>query len=680
MRWNVNGADYFYLCSASTASDFHLISAGHCVYNHDPIGNGSGVGAGFANEIWAWPAETDVVEPIDHYFWPDYPYGVSKATLLTTYNFWIGNSDLNWDFSFLTLDRRVGDHVGWMGREWNTSTTALNFDGYPAEYPYVPSDNVFQYPGFDYNNVAYYTCCRIGLFAYIYGGHSGGPEWRYDGTNDWIEGVNSTSNRAGSAEGTLLTSQIESDLENTIASDRSVRPPADLAQLIEWVFDNSSKGLQQTSAQIGASFGATLNAFNAGYADAGDTRADVYLTLDPNSVSSGRYVGTYDFGYIGTYQYTIQNGTLAIPTSVPPNTYYVGYLLYGANTQYGTDRNYAVISKQTLQVYCNGDAYEPDNIYTQASLLVSGGTQNHSICAQSDGDWATFTVDQASGATIQTSGSSGDTTMTLYDANLNQVDYNDDSGGTLFSTINRTCAANPLPAGQYYVLIQSFQNATALPAYNLSFSTSPCGPVASLSASSLSFAAQVVNTSSTPQNVILTNTGNTALNLTSISTSGDYTQNNNCGASLVIGGQCTIGVAFKPTKAGLRGGALILIDNAAGSPQTVSLTGTGTRVKLAPSSLTFPLTPVGQTSVAKSATLTNVGTTSLHVNSLTAIGRNPTDYLLTTNCAATVGPGTSCKLTVRFKPSAPGARTANVAISDNGGASPQHLYLNGTGH
>ena len=482
-RWYVNGVNYYWLCSASSTSDFHLISAGHCVYNHDPIGNGSGVGAGFAAEMWAWPAQTDVVDPIDHTNWPDWPYGVAKMTLMTTYNNWINSSDLNWDFSFITMDRDIGDHVGWMGREWGTTTSALNFDGYPAEAPYVPSDNPFQYPGFDANNVEGYTCCRIEMNAYTYGGHSGGPVWRYDGTNRYVEGVNSTSDRSGYAEATLLTSQIESDLENTINTDRSARPPANLAQLIEYVFNSTSKGLNQTSTSIGSSFGMTINAFNAGYSDAGSTYADVYLTYDDNNITSGYYIGTWDFGDLPAYTYTVQGANLTIPTTVPPGTYYVGYVLYGSNSVYGSDKNVAAITDQTMNAYCSADSYESDNSYAQAHLLVSGGTQAHTICAQSDQDWAYFTLSQESGGTIWTSGPSGDTTMTLYNSSLQQIDFNDDSNGNYFSTINRTCGVNSLPAGTYYVQIQSYNNLTIIPSYNLSLTMSPCLTLSSLSMS-----------------------------------------------------------------------------------------------------------------------------------------------------------------------------------------------------
>ena len=351
MRFYVSGfGNQYYLCSASSASNFHLISAAHCIYNHDPLGDGSGRGAGWASEVWAWPAETDVVQPVDHDNWPDYPYGVAKMTYEVTYNAWINSSDLNWDFSFITLDRRIGDHVGWMGFEWGYNASSLNFDGYPAEYPYVPSNNPFQYPGFNSGNVIGYTCCRIQLSAYTYGGHSGGGVWRYDGTNRYIEGVNSTSNRVGYAEATLLRGSNYTDLQNAIANDRNVRPPVDRAQLIEYVFNGTSKALLTTAVSIGSSLGVTLNAFNAGYASAGDTTAYMYLTPYESSVTAGTYIGAIDLGTLGAYTYTVQNRYITVPSYVTPGYYYVGWVLGGTNSQYGTDQNAAIITNQVLHV------------------------------------------------------------------------------------------------------------------------------------------------------------------------------------------------------------------------------------------------------------------------------------------------------------------------------------------
>jgi hypothetical protein len=48
-----------------------------------------------------------------------------------------------------------------------------------------------------------------------------------------------------------------------------------------------------------------------------------------------------------------------------------------------------------------------------------------------------------------------------------------------------------------------------------------------------------------------------------------------CGSSVAAGGNCTIGVTFTPSAAGQRTATLSIADNASGSPQAVSLSGTG---------------------------------------------------------------------------------------------------------
>jgi len=110
----------------------------------------------------------------------------------------------------------------------------------------------------------------------------------------------------------------------------------------------------------------------------------------------------------------------------------------------------------------------------------------------------------------------------------------------------------------------------------------PVVPVVSLSQSSLSFASQAVNSTSTAQSVTLTNTGNAPLSISGISVtgtnSGDFTQTNTCPVSpstLAAGASCAISVTFAPSAAGSRSAGISIADNAGGSPQTVSLTGAG---------------------------------------------------------------------------------------------------------
>jgi len=102
------------------------------------------------------------------------------------------------------------------------------------------------------------------------------------------------------------------------------------------------------------------------------------------------------------------------------------------------------------------------------------------------------------------------------------------------------------------------------------------GPLPTLVPNSLTFASQQVGTTSGGQAVTLTNLGSSALSISSISATGDFAQTNTCGTSLAAGSNCQITVTFSPTVAGTRTGTVAINDNAAGSPQTVSLSGVAT--------------------------------------------------------------------------------------------------------
>ena len=104
----------------------------------------------------------------------------------------------------------------------------------------------------------------------------------------------------------------------------------------------------------------------------------------------------------------------------------------------------------------------------------------------------------------------------------------------------------------------------------------PAAATANLSVSSLSFAAQDIGSASAAQSITLSNTGTVSLSVTSLATTGDFGQSNNCGSSVGAGAQCTVQIAFTPTATGTRSGMLTFSDNAAGSPQVVQLAGTGT--------------------------------------------------------------------------------------------------------
>ena len=114
------------------------------------------------------------------------------------------------------------------------------------------------------------------------------------------------------------------------------------------------------------------------------------------------------------------------------------------------------------------------------------------------------------------------------------------------------------------------------------------GTVVGLTPPSLSFPNQSVGSSSTAQTITVKNRGGATVHLWQIAPGGadpgDYLLNNSCGSSLAAGGQCTVGVTFKPTASGTRNASVLFSDDGGGSPQAVSLTGNGLLLPLKASS------------------------------------------------------------------------------------------------
>jgi hypothetical protein len=214
------------------------------------------------------------------------------------------------------------------------------------------------------------------------------------------------------------------------------------------------------------------------------------------------------------------------------------------------------------------------------------------------------------------------------------------------------------------------------------------GAVASLSPTSLTFASQVVGATSAAQTITLNNTGNLALSISSIALTGtnasDFAQTNNCGASVAAGTNCTISVTFKPTAGGTRTAAVTLTDNATGSPQTVSLTGTGTSAgpaaSLSPTSLAFGnQQPIDVTSSAQTVTLSNTGNAALSITSLALTGTNAGDFDQSNTCPSSLAAGDNCTIVVFFTPSIAGTEAASLSITDTASGSPQTVALSGAG-
>jgi hypothetical protein len=246
-------------------------------------------------------------------------------------------------------------------------------------------------------------------------------------------------------------------------------------------------------------------------------------------------------------------------------------------------------------------------------------------------------------------------------------------------TINVTFT--PTTTGARSANVTVTDNATGSP-QKVPVSGTGLAPVVSLNPTSLTFADQAISSSSASQSITLTNTGQAPLTITSIALAGanpgDFSLSNNCGTSLAVNASCSITATFMPAAAWSRTAAIMMTDNALGSPHVMGLAGNGASggaVSFSPASLTFATRLMFTTSAPLPVTLTNSGTAPVQIENIVAAG----DYAQTNNCGTSVAAGANCTINVTFIPSLTAARPGwiNVILTDPAGI--QTVALTGTG-
>jgi hypothetical protein len=183
---------------------------------------------------------------------------------------------------------------------------------------------------------------------------------------------------------------------------------------------------------------------------------------------------------------------------------------------------------------------------------------------------------------------------------------------------------------------------------------------------------------------------------------------NNC-ANVTPHASCSLAIQFRPSGAGIRTGAVSVVDaswGASGTTIQLNLSGTGVWATATVSSayihdnaLIFPTSQVLLTqSPIQPVTLTNVGTVPLYISPYSPPSTPPTGIAITggdvTDFTATldtcsnqinaadpliVSVGQSCTFEVGFEPSGTGTRTSYVVLADNTLGGETQLQLKGVG-
>ena len=202
-------------CSGTMVSEYHLLTAGHCVYdNGDPFPWSAG--HGWAERIYALPATDEF----------SMPYDGARVTNMRTYSGWIDDEQRRQDIALVTLDRPLGEHTGTKSifstdntDHWRYETVVTGV-GYPASPPdevwptMLEDDGV----GGGTSHARYPFVDSIHPFAVdVTAGQSGGPVLHNDeivSVIAWNEPEVSSYNF-----GPRITNDRHDDFQNWMASD-----------------------------------------------------------------------------------------------------------------------------------------------------------------------------------------------------------------------------------------------------------------------------------------------------------------------------------------------------------------------------------------------------------------------------------------------------------------------------
>jgi hypothetical protein len=194
--------------------------------------------------------------------------------------------------------------------------------------------------------------------------------------------------------------------------------------------------------------------------------------------------------------------------------------------------------------------------------------------------------------------------------------------------------------------------------------------------------AYVLGATPLQRTVVLTNNGNTSLQIASISLGAPFTLANGCPSILPPGQSCSLVIGFATATLGSFSGTLSIVTNSASGSGAVPVTARTVAIpapelRLSVTNMGFGNRLFNTTSPTQRVTITNIGTS---LATFAAIETSNLDFLVSnTTCGATLAPAATCFADVAMRPVGFGPRTGQLVVSSNGAGSPQVVNLVGSG-
>lgn len=199
---------------------------------------------------------------------------------------------------------------------------------------------------------------------------------------------------------------------------------------------------------------------------------------------------------------------------------------------------------------------------------------------------------------------------------------------------------------------------------------------------SIDFGSYTVGDPGLVRNAQITNSGNSVLNISSITTKAPFTVTNDCPPSMAPGDSCHLAIGFTSSVEGTFTGSVSVASNAPGGLQSIALTALAQLVPtpvihVAPRSIGFGQRLIGTQSDAQRVTISNDGGGAA---TLGGVATTNLDFLVVgTSCGLTLAAQTSCFADVVMRPVGLGQRQGQFVVSSNAPGSPHAVGLSGQG-
>lgn len=381
---------------------------------------------------------------------------------------------------------------------------------------------------------------------------------------------------------------------------------------------------------------------------------------------------------------------LSLPVTLAPNQNTHFNVAFAPKSRGGKNANVMLTATVSLVVpgvqSVSGRKAAPRDTTETATLTVpvSGmGTTSGQLNAPASISFGTAQVGSSRSQAITVT-NSGTSTVNINNTSVSGNGFTLNGGGmptslTAGQSATISCKFSPQSAGAASGTVTISSDATNS-SVSVALSGMGSSPSGTLTGGSVSFGTVLVG-SSQQRTATITNSGGSAVNISSAQVSGDGFSLSSGSTAITVpaGGSASFGITFAPQAAGNASGGLVITSDASAPSLTVPLSGTAVTagaLAVSPASLSFGSVASGSTQTMR-ATLSNTGGSTVTVSqaSVSASGFSLSGMSL----PMTLGAGKSTSFSVVFAPQSVTDSSANLIITSDASNATLTIPLSGSG-